>query len=147
MVDTTGEALRQALPYHPFLVKPNVQELAEFFSVEIANVLEAAEFACELQRLGARNVAVSMGEKGALLVEEGGRRLFCRAARGEAVSAVGAGDSFVAGFLYGWGLHGTGEGALRWGVAAGCATAFGPGIASGEEVKRLYPQVGNPYPV
>lgn len=147
VVDTTGEALREALAYRPFLVKPNVQELSEFFGVEIANAAQAADYASELQRLGAQNVAVSMGEKGALLADRAGRRLFCRAAQGEAVSAVGAGDSLVAGFLYGWNLHGTGEGALHWGVAAGCATAFTEGIAAGDDVKRLYPQVGNPYPV
>jgi len=147
VVDTTGEPLREALACRPFLVKPNLQELCEFFGAEIATAAQAADFANELQRMGAQNVVVSMGEKGALLAESSGRRLFCRAARGGAVSAVGAGDSLVAGFLYGWYLHGTGEGALRWGTAAGCATAFAEGIATGDEVKRLYPLVGNPYPI
>lgn len=50
----------------------------------------------------------------------------------------------MAGFLYGWRLHGTAEGGLRWGVAAGSATAFRQGIATGEEVKGLFPQVGIP---
>ena len=81
-----------------------------------------------------------------MLLEEGGRSLFCHGVRGQAVSTVGAGDSLVAGFLYGWQLHGTLEGAFRWGMAAGAATAFCAGIAAGDEVKRLYPQVGNPYP-
>lgn len=49
----------------------------------------------------------------------------------------------VAGFLYGWQLHNTLEGALRWGVCAGSATAFSQGIASGEAVRRLYPETGN----
>ena len=88
-------------------------------------------------------MAVSLGERGALLVCEDGRRLFCRAAKGEAVSSVGAGDSMVAGFLYGWQMHNTLEGSLRWGVCAGSATAFSQGIASGEAVRRLYPETGN----
>lgn len=146
VADAAGEALGGALAHRPFLVKPNLQELEEFFSAEIATTAQAAEYAAELQRMGAQNVVVSMGERGALLAGPEGR-LFCRAARGTAVSPVGAGDSFVAGFLYGWQLHGTGEGALRWGTAAGCATAFTAGIAKGEDVKRLYPLVGNPYPV
>ncbi len=147
VVDAAGEALGAALAFRPFLVKPNVQELAGFFGTEIETAAQAADYACELRRMGAQNVVVSMGEKGALLVGEDGRRLFCRAARGEVVSAVGAGDSLVAGFLYGWGLHGHGEGALRWGVAAGCATAFTAGIAAGDEVKKRFAEVGNPYPV
>lgn len=147
VVDTTGKALETVLRCHPFLVKPNLQELEGFFGVGISTIPQAAVYACRLVELGAGHVVVSMGEKGALLADASGRRLFCRAAHGEAVSAVGAGDSLVAGFLYGWQLHGTGEGALRWGVAAGCATAFTEGIALGEAVKRIYPLVGTPYPV
>ena len=146
-VDTTGEALLAALPCRPFLVKPNLEELEELFSVKLTGLAEIKEQARELQRLGARNVVVSLGAGGALLLEEGGRSLFCHGVRGQAVSTVGAGDSLVAGFLYGWQLHGTLEGGLRWGMAAGAATAFSPGIATGEQVKALFPQVGNPQPL
>ena len=146
-VDTTGEALLAALPCRPFLVKPKLEELEELFSVKLTGLPEIKEQARELQRLGARNVVVSLGAGGALLLEEGGRSLFCHGVRGQAVSTVGAGDSLVAGFLYGWQLHGTLEGGLRWGMAAGAATAFSPGIATGEQVKALFPQVGNPQPL
>lgn len=147
VVDAAGEVLLAVLPLHPFLIKPNLEELGEVFHTEIKNTAEAGKYARILQEKGARNVAVSMGEKGALLACEDGRILFCRAAKGETVSTVGAGDSLVAGFLYGWKLHGTLEGALRWGVAAGSATAFSHGIAPGERVKELYQQVGNPQPL
>ena len=147
VVDATGEALRCILPCRPFLVKPNSDELGELFGVEIPDVGTAKEYAKLLVREGARNVVVSMGDKGALLVGETGQSLFCRAVRGEAVSTVGAGDSLVAGFLYGYGLHGTLQGALQWGVAAGAATAFSKGIASGDAVKALYPRAGNPSPI
>ena len=63
------------------------------------------------------------------------------------VSTVGAGDSMVAGFLYGMELHGTLEGGLKWGVAAGAATAFQEGIATGSQVKAQFPAVGNPHPL
>ena len=148
VVDMSGDSLLAALPYHPFFIKPNEEELCQLFGVEgPLTVQEAKGYAQELQRLGARNVVVSMGAKGALLLEEEGRCLFCHGVRGAAVSTVGAGDSLVAGFLYGWRLHGTAEGGLRWGVAAGSATAFRQGIATGEEVKGLFPQVGNPHVV
>lgn len=148
VVDMAGSSLLAALPYRPFLIKPNGEELAQLFGVEgTVTVQEAKEYAKELQRMGARNVVVSLGSKGAMLAEEGGRVLFCHAVRGETVSTVGAGDSLVAGFLYGWGLHGTLEGGLRWGVAAGAATAFREGIATAAEVKACFPQVGNPHPV
>lgn len=147
VVDTTGPSLLGTLPYRPFLIKPNLEELGELFGLELTDREGACQCARQLQSMGARNVAVSMGGKGALLVCEDGRQLFCHAVKGETVSTVGAGDSMVAGFLYGWKLHGTLEGALKWGAAAGAATAFSSGIAPGELVKKLYLQVGNIYPV
>lgn len=144
--DMSGDALLAALPYHPYLIKPNEEELGEIFSLEgPLTVLEVKEYAGQLQRMGARNVVVSLGAKGALLLEEGGRCLFCHGVRGKAVSTVGAGDSLVAGFLYGLGLHGTLEGALKWGVAAGAATAFQEDLATGDQVKARFPAVGNPH--
>ncbi len=147
VVDAAGDTLLSALPCRPFLIKPNLEELGELFGTEVRDLDAARECAVLLQEKGARNVAVSMGGKGALLVCEDGRRLFCRAVKGETVSTVGAGDSLVAGFLYGWRLHGAPEGALTWGVAAGAATAFSPGIASGDLVKKLWPLVENPHQV
>lgn len=147
VVDTTGDALLAALPYRPFLIKPNAEELGQLFGVEIADVGAAKEYGLQLQRMGARNVVVSMGERGALLLEEGGRSLYCHGVRGRTVSTVGAGDSLVAGFLFGYLLHGTAEGGLRWGVAAGAATAFREGIATGDQVKAQFPAVENPHPV
>ena len=148
VVDMAGDPLLASLPYHPFLIKPNLEELCQLFQVEgPLTPLEAKEYAKELQRMGARNVVVSLGEKGALLLEERGRCLGCRSPRGQAVSTVGAGDSLVAGFLYGCQLHGTLEGGLKWGVAAGAATAFQEGIATGSKVKAQFPAVGNPHPL
>ena len=148
VVDATRDLLVNVLQYHPFLIKPNLEELCQLFQVEgPLTPLEAKEYAKELQRMGARNVVVSLGEKGALLLEESGRCLGCRSPRGQAVSTVGAGDSLVAGFLYGCQLHGTLEGGLKWGVAAGAATAFQEGIATGSQVKAQFPAVGNPHPL
>lgn len=148
VVDATRALLVNVLPYHPFLIKPNLEELCQLFQAEgPLTPLEAKEYAKELQRMGARNVVVSLGEKGALLLEESGRCLGCRSPRGQAVSTVGAGDSLVAGFLYGCQLHGTLEGGLKWGVAAGAATAFQEGIATGSQVKAQFPAVGNPHPL
>lgn len=148
VVDMEGDPLLAALPYRPFLIKPNEEELAQIFGIAGSlNVQEVKEYARELQRMGARNVVVSLGAKGALLLEENGQALFCRSVRGEAVSTVGAGDSLVAGFLYGYELHGSALGGLKWGVAAGAATAFCEGIATGDQVKAVFPRVGEPHPV
>ena len=78
VVDMAGDALLAALPYHPFLIKPNDEELCQLFGVEgPLTALEAKEYAQQLQHMGARNVVVSLGVKGALLAQEGGPCLFC----------------------------------------------------------------------
>ena len=60
VVDTTGNALLASLPYGPFLVKPNQEELGALCGVEITSPLQAKEYGQQLQRMGARNVVVTM---------------------------------------------------------------------------------------
>ena len=97
--------------------------------------------AAALRRAGARNVLVSLGAGGALLLDETGEFRWAAAPAGTARGSVGAGDSMVAGFLAGWLAGGRWEDALRLAVAAGSATAFADGLARREEVEALLPAV------
>lgn len=139
ILDTSGEALRAALPYRPYLVKPNESELREVLGMPEGEVLDAERGAKALLEMGARNVLVSLGEKGALLVCEDGTVLRRPAPKGDAKNTVGAGDAMLAGFLYGeekgWAA------ALRYAVAAGSATAFGGALASREQIEALAAQI------
>ncbi|MBP5222708.1 MAG: bifunctional hydroxymethylpyrimidine kinase/phosphomethylpyrimidine kinase, partial [Lachnospiraceae bacterium] len=137
-VDASGELLRKALSYGPFLIKPNHQELGEFFGRQIAGREEAAEYAKNMKRMGARNVLVSMGEKGAVLAAEDGQIYQADAPCGKVIHAVGAGDSMVAGFLAGYMKNASFEEALRWGVCAGSASAFSHDLTTGEKFRELY---------
>lgn len=117
-VDAWGAPLRRALPHGPDLVAPNVLELADTVGrsmTTVGDVLDCAEF---LRKQGARAVLASLGPDGAMLVDDDG------AHHGESpvesvVSAVGAGDALLAGFL-----SAGGEGtaalavALQWAAAA-----------------------------
>lgn len=138
VVDAVFEALKKTLAFAPFLIKPNHSELGALFGVEITDVDEAQFYAEKLQKNGARNVVVSMGDKGALLMPEAGEPAFYRAVSGAAVSTVGAGDSMIAGILYGLQKGGSWEEAMRWGICAGAATAFRTGMATAEEVAAIY---------
>lgn len=139
VVDTTGCRLLECLRYKPFLIKPNHRELADLFHVRIETPQEAAEYGARLQRMGARNVLVSMGSLGAVLIAE--ETEFLPALRGETVSPCGAGDSMVAGFLYGLLREGSMREALRWGTAAGAATACSKGIAPGALIRQKYEEL------
>ncbi len=137
VVDATGDVLRATLRFKPYLVKPNKQELEEFFGVTLRTKEELAEYARRMQELGARNVLVSLGADGAILVAENGELYTHAAFEGTLCNSVGAGDSMVAGFLAGM-QRGDYETALRLGTAAGSATAFAEGLASKEEIEALY---------
>ena len=141
VVDGRGELLRKALVFHPFLIKPNDEELAEVLGRPLRGEKELFEGAGQLQALGARNVAVSLGGRGALLLTEDGQRLFAEAPRGKVVNTVGAGDSLVAGFLAGWQRTRNFAEALRLGVAAGSATAFKEGLCAPGEAEALLPGI------
>lgn len=138
IVDTTGERLKRTLPCHPLLVKPNIAELGELFGVEIAGRKEAVAYAGRLISLGARNVIVSMEEKGAVLVNENGKSCYVPAVRGRVINSVGAGDSMVAGFLHARSNDGTAEECLKLAVACGCASTFSCEFGTKEEVESIY---------
>lgn len=137
VVDAAGAALWDALPERPFLVKPNRDELSVLAHRALRTERELADGARALQERGARNVLVSLGADGALLLDETGGILFCGAPRGDARDAVGAGDSMVAGFLAEYLRAGDFSAALRMGVAAGSATAFSDSLAGREEILNL----------
>ena len=125
IVDTNGTALMDVLKYHPFLIKPNMDELRDVFGEKIS----AEEGAEKLQKAGARNVIVSMGGDGAVLKAENGTLYTAGVCRGKMINSVGAGDSMVAGFVAGYLEKKDYQYALDLGSAAGAATAFSPGLA------------------
>lgn len=141
VVDATGDLLKNVLVYKPFLIKPNHHELGEIFGKTLKNTDEIAHYAKKMQKMGARNVLVSMAANGALLVDETGRVHIIGTAKGKAVNSVGAGDSMVAGFLAGYLEKNDYSYALALGSAAGSATAFSEGLANKELVFRLLNEI------
>lgn len=138
VVDASGELLVQALACSPFLIKPNNHELGELFGIEIQSQEEALVYAEKLVEKGARNVLVSLADKGAVLLAENGCRYRLQSPKGTVVNSVGAGDSMVAGFLAGWIEKKDYEHALKMGICAGSASAFSSGLATGEKVQELF---------
>ncbi|MGI6031233.1 MAG: 1-phosphofructokinase [Eubacteriales bacterium] len=141
VVDATRELLKKALPYRPFLIKPNNHELAELFEVQLQGTEDIVRYARRLQEMGAVNVLVSMAGDGAILVAEDGSVYQSPAPKGKVVNSVGAGDSMVAGFLAGYLHTGQYQEAFRMGVATGSASAFSPGLATKEQVEAVLGQL------
>ena len=138
VVDATKDLLLNVLKYHPFLIKPNHHELGEIFGVTLSAREEVVPYAEKLREMGARNVLVSMGGKGAVLLDENGDVHSLPVPEGTLVNAVGSGDSMVAGFLAGWAETENYDHAFKMGVAAGSASAFSELLATKDEIMALY---------
>ncbi len=137
VVDATKDLLKNVLKYHPFLIKPNNHELGEIFGRNLQTEEEIIFYAKELQKLGARNVLVSMAASGSILVTEENTIHTMQAARGTVKNSVGAGDSMVAGFVAGYLERKEYAYALKLGTAAGGATAFSDDLATKEEIQKV----------
>lgn len=137
VVDASSALLWNALEYAPFLIKPNKDELEDIFYRDIYSKDDVTFYAKELQNRGAKNVLVSMGAEGAVLVAEDGKVYEMDAPKGEVLNSVGAGDSMVAGFLAGYLESNDFEKALKLGICAGSATAFSYGLATKSEIDKL----------
>ena len=134
VVDTEGGALLRTLPYKPFLIKPNQHELEALFRIKINTIEEVIECGQKLRDKGARNVLVSMGKDGSVLLAEDGSVHILPAIKGETVSTVGAGDSMVAGFIAGWKRYMDYSKAHLLGAAAGAACAFSERLPDRREI-------------
>ena len=118
VVDATKKLLLNALKYKPFLIKPN-------------------RHAKELQKLGAKNVLISLGGDGAMLIDEFGKRHKAGVLKEKVINTVGSGDSMVAGFVAGYEKTKSYPYALKLGSVCGNATAFLDGLATKEKINEL----------
>ena len=137
VVDATKDLLVNVLQYHPFLIKPNNHELGEIFGVTLKERSEVIPYAKKLQKMGAKNVLISMAGDGAVLIAEDGNIYESEAPKGKVVNSVGAGDSMVAGFLAGYLQSGSYQDAFHMGVCTGSASAFSEELATKAEVEQL----------
>lgn len=140
VLDTSGPPLKAALDAGGiFLVKPNRAEFESLAGRQLSNEEVGREAARLVEAGKAENVAVTLGQEGAILVDRGGI-MVSPAVQVETRSAVGAGDSFVAGMVYGFATGPSGERALRLGLAAGAAAVLSSGseLAKAEDLERLF---------
>ncbi len=139
VVDSTKNLLLNTLKYQPFLIKPNHHELGEIFNTEITNKDEALEYAKILQQNGARNVLVSMGSKGSVLLDENGKTYKKDVIKNKnVINTVGAGDSMVAGFLAGYLKYQNYEEALKLGIASATATVNDVFLGTKEKILEYF---------
>jgi 1-phosphofructokinase len=126
-VDTSGPALRHAVLGKPFLIKPNHSELEELVGEKLATPEAIKNAAVKLCQSSVRYAAVSLGGKGAILTD-GAKTVFAPAVPVTMVTTLGAGDSMLAGLLFGLSRGESVFDSLRYGVAAGATCVQAGGV-------------------
>ncbi len=142
LLHADGEALRQGIEERPTVVTPNQQEADRLLGRTLltrTHYLEAAE---RIRTMGPESVVLSLGSRGAVGAFREG--IFeALPPRVDAVCPIGAGDALSAAYAWAMERKNNGVEALRWGVAAGTASARLPGVtfASLEQTQEMYKQV------
>ena len=128
IVDTSGPALSEALKTKALLVKPSTRELSLLTGYELLtedDISNSARMVAAESTVGA--LLVSLGPGGALLVQADGTTIRYRAPTVRVLSAVGAGDSLVAGIATGLCQGSNLQQSISLGIAAGTAAVMTPG--------------------
>lgn len=141
VVDSNKDMVLDTLKYKPFIIKPNEFELGEMFGVKISNTEEIAKYAKKLQKMGAENVLVSRGSKGAILFTNEGDVFTANTATGKVISTIAAGDSMLAMFVAKYDETGDYRLSLQYASAAGGATSFSAGVGKKKLIDELLSQI------
>jgi 6-phosphofructokinase 2 len=140
VLDTSGAPLREGLAGAPvYFVKPNLREFQELVGRELTGKDEVIAAAREYVASGRTEIiVVTMDVDGAVLVTAGDE-MFLPAIEVPAKSAIGAGDSFIAGMIYRLAQGDTARQAFRYGMAAGGAATLtsGTDLAQPADIERL----------
>jgi 1-phosphofructokinase family hexose kinase len=142
LLHADGEALRQGIEERPTVATPNQQEADRLLGRTLltrTHYLEAAE---RIRAMGPESVVLSLGSRGAVgAFREGMYEAL--PPRVDAVCPIGAGDALSAAYTWAMERKDNAVEALRWGVAAGTASARLPGVtfASLEQTQEMYKQV------
>ena len=143
VLDSSNAALTAGLTAHPWLVKPNRRELEVWAGRSLHTIEEVIEAAEHLRSHGIENVIISMGEKGSVWLNSEGV-LQAQPPRCEnVVSTVGAGDSMVAGLIYGFSQGWSKEKTLSFASATSAlaVSQSNVGISDKQALEQILAQV------
>ncbi|WP_067933993.1 1-phosphofructokinase [Alicyclobacillus kakegawensis] len=142
VLDASGEALRRGIAATPDVIKPNLTELEEYVGDKLISVKEVVRAAARLCEQGIRFVAVSIGKSGLVAVTRS-ERIWAHVPKVPVVSSVGAGDTVVAGIVYGLHHQFSLADTARFAAAAGTAAVQTDGSRRPllQDVQAVIPQV------
>jgi 1-phosphofructokinase/tagatose 6-phosphate kinase len=145
VLDAEGEAMLGGLRAGAAVVTPNEREAEELVGQEFSDRHDLVHGLSELIRLGAGEAAITRPEGCVAALGEGSERRFLevRTEPLDAVSTVGSGDAFVAGYVAARYEGRPADECLAYGVACGAESTqhFGAGMVDRGQVERLLGEV------
>ena len=142
LLHADGEALRHGIEARPTVVTPNQQEAERLLGRALLTRTHYLEAAAQMRTMGPESVVLSLGSRGAVgAFPEGLYEVL--PPRVDAVCPIGAGDALAAAYTWSIERHHDPVEAVRWGVAAGTASARLPGMsfATPTQTEEIYRQV------
>lgn len=150
LFDSSKAALKSGIEAHPWLIKPNDEELGDFVGEHLETPEQCQAAAQTLSDKGIENIVVSMGADGVMWLNQG-EWLRAQPPRMNVVSTVGAGDTLVAGLCWGHMQLMPKNDLLRFATAlsALAVSQVGVGLTSQEELENIKQQteVSELYPI
>ncbi len=150
LFDSSKAALKSGIEAHPWLIKPNDEELGDFVGEHLETPEQCQAAAQTLSDKGIENIVVSMGADGVMWLNQG-KWLRAQPPRMNVVSTVGAGDTLVAGLCWGHMQLMPKNDLLRFATAlsALAVSQVGVGLTSQEELENIKQQteVSELYPI
>jgi len=142
LLDTDGEALAQGIEANPTIVTPNQQEAERLLNTVLLTRSQSIAAAKRIESLGAESVVLSLASRGAIGVA---KEAIWEAIppRVDAISPIGSGDALAAAVLWSLDRGDKFDEAVKWGVAAGTASAKLPGMsfASLEQAREVHDEI------
>ena len=140
LLDTDGDPLLYGIEAGPTVVKPNQQEAERLLNRALITRAHFRDAVERIKALGAQNVILSLGSRGVMAATGEGRIFEVLPPRVDALCPIGAGDAEAAAFVWAQTKKKDFADSVRWGVAAGTASARLPGtnFAGMAQVKEIY---------
>ncbi len=142
LLDTDGDALLHGVEAGPTVVTPNQPEAERLLNRALITRAHFIEAATRIKAMGAESVLLSLGSRGVIAVNEN-QLLEVIPPRIDAVSPIGAGDALAAAYVWAATKKKDFADCVRWGVAAGTASAKLPGVqfADLNQTKEIFKSV------
>jgi 1-phosphofructokinase family hexose kinase len=142
LLHASGEALREGIEARPTVVTPNQQEAERLLGRTLLTRTQYLEAAEQIRKMGPESVLLSLGSRGAVGAFADGV-YEALPPRVDAVCPIGSGDALTAAYVWSMMRKSNGPESLRWGVAAGTASAklAGMSFASLAQTEELRKQV------